>query len=407
LKVVSTGLDNFKAGKLAGQKIGLVTNQTGLNRHYQRTAQVLTAAGVQVAALFGPEHGYYGVEQDAIALQETERDRWSGVPVYSLYRHKDDERAGDSNPFGPPPGSLDGLDGLVFDIQDVGVRYYTYPTTLGILLEQADLPIYVIDRPNPIGGTIIEGPNLEPEFSSFVGRYPQIPVRHGLTLGELALFINRYLLNGRAKLEVLKLDGWQRDMTWEETGLPWLATSPNLPTLTTVRLYPGTCLIEGTNLSIGRGTAQPFELIGAPWLTRPDRLAQELNRLARPGLYFRDTFFKPSYDRFAGQVCGGVQVHLQPEDGQPEQKNGPAQIVRSGLHLVATLLKLYPENFGWLPAHFDRLIGSDKPRLHLTTLALGSEGQTRLEELFEEWAIQEAHFTAQRQDILLYGAETS
>jgi uncharacterized protein YbbC (DUF1343 family) len=392
---VKSGLDTAAFEGLAGLKIGLVTNQTGINRSYERTAQVLTRAGVQIAAMFGPEHGYYGVEQDAISLAGVEQDRWSGAPVYSLYRAEDVTKGSDPNPFGPPPGSLEGLDALVFDIQDVGVRYYTYPTTLGILLEQVDLPVYVIDRPNPLGGVVLEGPDLESRFSSFVGRYPMIPVRHGLTLGELALFINKQLLKNRAKLKIIKLDGWQREMSWEETGLPWLATSPNLPTLTTARLYPGTCLIEGTNLSIGRGTTQPFEFVGASWITQPDKLAHELNQLERPGLYFRDTYFKPTYDRFAGQICGGVQVHIVPGT----EKNGPAEMVRSGIYLVATLVKLYPQQFDWLVGHFDRLIGSDKPRQFISETNGNPE---QLETLFEEWATQETHFATLRQDVLLY-----
>ncbi len=388
---VLTALDTGKAAELAGLRLGLVTNQTGVDGGYRRTAQVLGEAGATVAAMFGPEHGYYGVEQDAIALDETERDRWSGVPVYSLYRPEDS----DTNPYGPPPGSLAGLDGLVFDIQDVGVRYYTYPTTLGILMEQVDLPIYVIDRPNPLGGLVVEGPYLEERFSSFVGRYPLIPVRHGLTQGELALFINRKLLNERAQLHILGMDGWKRGMSWDETGLPWLATSPNLPTLTTARLYPGLCLLEGTNLSIGRGTTQPFELLGAPWITQPEKLAAELNRLARPGLYFRDTYFKPIYPPFAGQVCGGVQVHIQL--GTPP--NGPSEIVRSGLYIVATLARLYPNEFDWLSAHFDRLIGSDEPRRLITN---SGGDQALLPALFEQWAVQEEGFKTAREEVFLY-----
>lgn len=393
--MVKSGLDALNQ-QLSGLRVGLVTNQTGLNRQFKRTASVLEEAGAKVAALFGPEHGYYGVEQDAIPVVEVVKDRWSGVPVYSLYRSVDlNNPASDS--FGPPPGSLDGLDAMVFDIQDVGCRFYTYPTTLGILMEQIKLPIYVVDRPNPIGGELVEGPYVEPEYSSFVGRYPEIPVRHGLTQGELAHFINRHLLGGRAKLEVLKMEGWRRGMTWEETGLPWLATSPNLPTVAAARLYPGTCLVEGTNLSVGRGTTQPFELVGAPWIQQPERLAAELNRLGCPGLYFRDTYFKPIYEPFAGEVCGGVQVHISPEyHGNP---NGPEEIVRSGLLLVATIARLYAENFNWLPAHFDRLIGSDLPRRLIT-------GETTpvdsLADLFQTWTLQEDRFREARHSVLFY-----
>ncbi|MBN9387694.1 MAG: DUF1343 domain-containing protein [Chloroflexi bacterium] len=393
--MVKSGLDTLDK-QLSGQRVGLVTNQTGLNRQFKRTATVLAEKGAHLAALFGPEHGYYGVEQDAIPVTEVTKDSWSGVPVYSLYRSVDlANPAADS--FGPPPGSLDGLDALVFDIQDVGCRFYTYPTTLGILMEQVELPIYVVDRPNPIGGELVEGPYVEPGYSSFVGRYPQIPVRHGLTQGELAEFINRYLLDGKAKLEVLKMEGWRRGMTWEETGLPWLATSPNLPTITTARLYPGTCLIEGTNLSVGRGTTQPFELVGAPWIEQPERLAAELNRLGCPGLYFRDTFFKPIYEPFAGEVCGGVQVHVAP--AYEDNPNGPDYIVRSGLLLVATIARLYPEHFHWLPAHFDRLIGSDVPR---RIIAGENNPINSVADLFQTWFLQETRFRESRQRVLFY-----
>lgn len=393
--MIKSGLDALERGQLAGLRVGLVTNQTGINRQFKRTAVVLEEAGATVAALFGPEHGYYGVEQDAIPLSGVKQDRWSGVPVYSLYRAVDISVQNDANPFGPPPGSLAGLDALVFDIQDVGCRYYTYPTTLGILMEQVDLPIYVVDRPNPIGGELVEGPYVEPEYSSFVGRYPGIPVRHGLTQGELALFFNRHVLGGKARLEILKMQGWRRGMTWEETGLPWLATSPNLPTVTTARLYPGTCLVEGVNLSAGRGTTQPFELVGAPWIDRPDRLAVELNRLNCPGLHFRDTFFKPIYEPYAGEVCGGVQIHISPDyQGNP---TGPENIVRSGLLLIATIARLYSEYFNWLPAHFDRLIGSDLPRRWLT----GEKGNS-LADLFQKWASQEEQFLEARQAVLFY-----
>lgn len=399
--MIKSGLDALERGQLAGLKVGLVTNQTGINRNFKRTALVLEEAGANVNALFGPEHGYYGFEQDEIPVSGVVRDRWSGVPVYSLYRSVDltykpaDGQA--ENPFGPPPGSLDGLDALVFDIQDVGCRFYTYPTTLGILMEQVDLPIYVVDRPNPIGGELVEGPYVEPEYSSFVGRYSQIPIRHGLTQGELALFINRHLLGGKARLEVLKMQGWQRAMTWADTGLPWLATSPNLPTINTARLYPGTCLLEGTNLSAGRGTTQPFELVGAPWIERPDRLAAELNRLNCPGLYFRDTFFKPIYKPYAGEACGGVQIHIAPQ--YADNPNGPEHIVRSGLLLIMMIARLYPEKFAWNPVHFDRLIGSDRPRRFLTGEA-GNNGT--LEDLFQMWTFHEAHFLEARQEILVY-----
>jgi uncharacterized protein YbbC (DUF1343 family) len=367
-----------------------VTNQTGIDNRYHRTAEVLQEKGGQVSAIFGPEHGYYGVEQDALPVADIAQDRWSGVPVYSLYRAEDLALGKEHLAFSPPPGSLDNLDALVFDIQDVGVRYYTYPTTLGILMETVNLPIIIIDRPNPIDGVTVEGPGLQSEFSSFVGRY-NVPVRHGLTIGELAQLINNLYLKGKAQIEVVRLEGWRREMLFEDTALPWVLPSPNLPTLETARLYPGTCLLEGTNLSVGRGTTRPFEFFGAPWIN-PTRLAQELNRRQLPGLYFRETYFKPAFDRFVGEVCGGVQAHIT-------TKPGPDQIVRSGLEIIAAVLRLYPDYFNWLPVHFDRLIGSVPPR---QILVLAEGDYAALDPLFDEWHAQEEQFHNLRQDYLLY-----
>ncbi len=387
---VKSGLDALQGALIKGKRLGLVTNQTGIDSRYRRTAEVLLEKGGQVSAIFGPEHGYYGVEQDALPVADMAQDRWSGAQVYSLYRAEDLAQGKEHQAFSPPPGSLNNLDALVFDIQDVGARYYTYPTTLGILLETVDLPIIVIDRPNPLGGVTVEGPGLLPEFSSFVGRY-NVPVRHGLTIGELAQLINNLYLKGKAQIEVVRLEGWQREMHFADTALPWVLPSPNLPTLETARLYPGTCLLEGTNLSVGRGTTRPFEFFGAPWID-PVRLAQELNQRQLPGLYFRETYFKPAFDRFVGEVCGGVQAHIT-------TKPGPDQIVRSGLEIIAAVLRLYHDYFEWLPAHFDRLIGSAIPR---HTLVKAEGAYEALGPLFEEWRAQEKQFQTLRQDFLFY-----
>jgi uncharacterized protein YbbC (DUF1343 family) len=386
---VSSGLDAFPAELVKGRRVGVVTNQTGINRKFVPVAEVVRNAGGTVAAIFGPEHGYYGVEQDALPVADASRDATTGAPVYSLYREHDYGLGDTTEFFGPPPGSLNGLDALVFDIQDVGCRYYTYPTTLGILLEQVALPVIVIDRPNPLGGAVVEGPLLEAQFRSFVGRYP-LPVQHGLTIGELALYINKQILNGKAQVQVAKMQGWQRQMQFEETGLPWVMPSPNLPTPETARLYPGTCLLEGTNLSTGRGTTRPFELFGAPWID-PDKLATTLNSYQLPGLFFRATWFKPTFDRFAGEVCGGVQVHLV----EPAKFR---EIVRGGVKMIAALLQLYPEKFEFFASHFDRLLGSQEPRL----LLAGGSNSATLEKLFQGWAEQETTFYSQRADFLLY-----
>lgn len=386
---VRSGLDCLPEQLVRGKRVGVVTNPTGVDCAFRRTADVLAERGARVAALFGPEHGYHGVEQAGVPVASGERDPATGLPVYSLYHATE----GDTQVFGPLPGSLDGLDALVFDIQDVGARYYTYPSTLGILMESVLLPVIVIDRPNPIGGIHVEGPMLDPAFRSFVGRYP-VPVRHGLTLGELATLIHDRFLDGKVDLTVVRMEGWRREMRFDETGLPWVPPSPNIPTPETTLLYPGTCLFEGTNLSLGRGTTRPFELVGAPWID-PPALARALRALDLPGLAFRETYFKPAFDRFAGEVCGGVQIHLT-EEGR---RAGLPGIVRRGLMMVAAALRLYPERFAWLPAHVDRLIGSDEPR-HVLAATMGDPAA--LAPLFSAWERDAATFHRLRNGFLHY-----
>jgi uncharacterized protein YbbC (DUF1343 family) len=386
---VQTGLDRLPPDLVRGRRVGIVTNPTGIDARFRRTAAVVAGRGAEIVALFGPEHGYHGVEQAGVPLVEDARDPATGLPISSLYRATD----GDAHVFGPPPGSMDRLDLLVFDIQDVGARYYTYPSTLGILMEQVPLPILVIDRPNPIGGVLVEGPVLAPGVSSFVGRYP-VPVRHGLTLGELALLINGEFLGGKADVTVAPLSGWARGMRWEEMELPWVPPSPNIPTPETALLYPGTCLFEGTNLSIGRGTTRPFEVFGAPWI-EPEVLARDLRALHLPGLAIRPTYFKPAFERFAGAVCGGVQVHLT-EEGR---RSGAPGIVRSGVRLVGAVARRYPEHFAWLSHHFDRLIGSGRPR---TAITESGGDPAALAPLFVAWEADGAAFRATRDAYLRY-----
>lgn len=383
------GLETFKTETVAGKRVGLVTNQTGIASDFKPTAQVLTQAGAEVRALFGPEHGYFGVEQAGINVNRVEHDPTTNAPIYSLYRPSE------TNSYGPPAGSLEAVDLLVFDLQDVGVRFYTYLATLAYVLEaavQAKLPVLVLDRPNPIGGVEVEGPLLQSGFESFVGRYP-VTVRHSLTLGEAAHLINTNFLGEQVRLEVARLEGWQRSMSWPDTNLPWVAPSPNLPTFQAVLLYPGLCLVEGTNLSHGRGTTQPFEFVGAPWLDN-QKLAAELNqRWQDRGFYLRETLFKPTADRYAGEICRGVQVHLLPTNYQAQA------VVRLGLDIIATAFRINPTEFEWRPTHFDRLIGNGEVRLQLSN-ANGDPRQ--LKYIFQEWAANEAQFTTLRYPNLLY-----
>ena len=274
-------------------------------------------------------------------------DARTGLPVYSLY--------GETKV--PTAAMLDGVEVLVFDIQDVGVRFYTYIWTMSYVLEAAaayDIPLIVLDRPNPIGGLIREGPLLEPGYASFVGRY-LLPVRHGLTVGELARLFNAERALG-ADLTVVETTGWRRSMWFDETGLPWVPPSPAMPKLETATVYPGTCLLEGTNVSAGRGTATPFESVGAPWI-EGHRLASALNDLSLPGVRFRPVTFCPSASQYRGQTCKGVTLHVT--------DRGAFRPLRAGLHVVSAIQRLWPDAFSWLktswegrPPHFDLLIGN-------------------------------------------------
>ena len=262
--------------------------------------RVAAQPGATLAALFGPQHGFHADVQDNMVETGHARHPRLGVPVYSLY----------SDTREPAAEMLDGLDLLVIDLQDVGTRVYTYAYTMANCLRaarRAGLRVLVCDRPNPIGGAAVEGPVLDPAYASFVGQFA-IPLRHGLTIGELARLFNGHFGIG-ADLEVVPLDGWSREMYHDEAAAPWVLPSPNLPTLDSAIVYPGMVLLEGTLLSEGRGTTRPFELAGAPGID-PDRLAGRLNALDLPGVHFRPATFEPTFQKHAGRACGGCQIHV-------------------------------------------------------------------------------------------------
>jgi uncharacterized protein YbbC (DUF1343 family) len=300
---VESGLEVLLGRHLAflrGKRFGLLAHQASVTRDLAHAAPLLAdVRRAKLVRLFAPEHGIWGAAQDHAEIATT-TDSVTGLPVWSLYGER---RA-------PTPEMLDGLDALVVDLQDVGARYYTFVWSLALAMRacaKAGVRVIVLDRPNPLGGERVEGNVPDPAFASFVGLYP-LPARHGFTIGELA---RRLILeHGIAcDLTVSAMRGWERRMLWEDTGLPWVPPSPNMPTPDTAKVYPGGCLIEGTNLSEGRGTTRPFEWIGAPYLDA-HRYADALNEVALPGVRFRPARFIPTFHKWAGELCGGVQVHV-------------------------------------------------------------------------------------------------
>lgn len=364
---------------LAGRRVGLVTNPTGVHSNLTSTVEIVHRhLKLQLVALFGPEHGVWGDRQDGLPVASS-TDPATGLPVYSLY----------GETMRPTPAMLKGLEAVVFDIQDVGVRFYTYLSTMALVMEavaEEGLPFIVLDRPNPITGVRVEGPLLDPAFRSFVGYLP-IPLRHGLTMGELARWFNQHFGIG-ADLRVISMEGWSRALWFDQTGLPWIPPSPNMPTLDTATAYPGTCLLEGTNLSEGRGTTKPFEWVGAPWLDGA-AWAAALNDKNLPGVVFRPVHFTPIFSKYAGEQCGGVQVHIRERDR--------FEAVRTGLHLVATARSQAPERFAWRADRFDRLMGTDQVRKALDA------GQP-VDSVVTTWAAEQQRWAESAKSCWLYQA---
>lgn len=342
-KPVKLGIDCLEGdfGILSGKKVGLITNATGVDSAFSSTIDVLHA-NADLTALFAPEHGIRGAV-DAGGTVGSETDAKTGLPVYSLY--------GETKK--PTADMLSGLDVLVYDIQDVGARFYTYISTMRYAMQAAKengKSFVVLDRPNPLSGDVVQGAVLEAGFESFVG-ITHVPQRYGLTCGELAQFMNAEDAIG-CDLTVVKMTGWNRSMYYEDTGLTcWVLPSPNMPTVDTAEVYPGMCAFEGTNLSEGRGTTKPFELIGAPWVDG-QALADKMNASGLAGAHFRATSFTPSASKFQGESCGGIQTHVTDRSQYSS--------VLAGMTLLYTIREMYPDNFSFIESNtIDIIAGSD------------------------------------------------
>ncbi len=372
---------------LNNARVGLLCNQASVDHRFQHAADLFyQKPEINLIALFGPQHGIRGDVQDNMIETGHSVDSATGLPVYSLYSETRE----------PTAEMLENVDILVCDLQDVGCRIYTFVYTLANCMKVAGRlgkKVIVCDRPNPINGTSIEGNVLDPNWASFVGMYP-IPVRHGQTIGELALYFKKYF-NLNCELEVVKMRSWERELWLDETDAPWVLPSPNMPTVETATVFPGTVFFEGTQVSEGRGTTRPFELVGAPYI-KSQEFAARLNSLSLPGVYFRAAEFQPTFQKHAGQTCGGVQIHvLERETFEP---------VKTGISMVKAIVELYGDHFKWKnPPYeyvydknpFDVISGTDQIRRAI-------EVQGSVEELVASWKEAVWVYVEQREAILLY-----
>ena len=373
--------------RLKGFRVGILANPASIDHGFCHVVDRLDQSSqCTLAAIFGPQHGYRSDLQDNMIETPHAKDRRRNVPIFSLYSETRE----------PTKEMLDLVDVLVIDLQDVGARIYTFIYTMANCLRAAaryGVPVILCDRPNPIGGTPVEGPTLEPGFESFVGQF-RMPMRHGMTIAELARLFNEH--HGiHAELEVVPMEGWSRDMYWDATDLPWVMPSPNMPTLNTAIVYPGTVLYEGTMLSEGRGTTRPFELIGAPWLDG-DKLAERINRVGLEGVHFRGVTFEPTFQKHARVTCGGCQIHVTRREAFLP--------VQTGAALLRECFGSAPDRFAWRDAPYeyehdkmpiDILAGSPALRQQI-------EQQVPLKEIVASWGPGVSEFEEIRRNYLLY-----
>ena len=376
------------SGRLRGLRIGVVANPASVDHDLVHVVdRVRAAEDVTLGAIFGPQHGFRSDLQDNMIESPHAHDDARRVPVYSLYSETRE----------PTAAMLAGLDALVVDLQDIGARIYTFIYTMANCLvagRKHGVPVIVCDRPNPIGGVDVEGETLVPGFESFVGQYA-IPMRHGLTVGELARLFNEHFGIG-AKLEVVTMDGWRRASYGDEAGAPWVMPSPNMPTLDTAIVYPGTVLLEGTLASEGRGTTRPFEVVGAPWV-HAESFADRLNSHGLPGVVFRPMVFEPTFQKHHGATCGGCQIHVT--------DRAVFRPVVTGVAVIEELRRANPTSYAWRPPPYeyehrlmpiDILAGSSRMREQI-------DAGASAESIAQGWRFDEDAFRATRAPFLLYG----
>jgi len=389
-----------------GKKVGLITNPSGVDSRLRSTIDLFrNNSDIRLVALYAPEHGVRGNAQ-AGEYVPFYMDEKYGIPVFSLYGQSMKPQPGmlknvdeymrsfDTTHAGKKiePSMTKDVDVLIYDIQDVGTRVYTYESTMAYAMQacaEAGVDFIVLDRPNPINGEIMEGPILEyPEYSSPVGLYP-VPLRFGMTIGELAKLYNEKFLEKKARLTVIPMEGWKRDMWYDQSGLPWVIPSPNMPTFETAVVYPGQVFLEGTNVSEGRGTARPFEIFGAPWIDGHE-LALTLNALGLPGVIFREQWFNPTFSKFKEEMCGGAQIHVTDRNAY--------RPLEAALHVISTIRNMYPDKFEFHEKYFDKIMGTSKVR----TAMLKGVAVKEIVSGFEEGL---KAFSAARRPFLLYNSE--
>jgi len=385
-----TGLDVLEQkgfAPLRNQQVGLLVNPASVNRRLEHACALIhDCRDVELAAIFGPQHGLHGETQDNMIEWEGFRHPRFHCPVHSLYgKHRE-----------PAPEMLQGIEVMVIDLPDVGSRYYTFLWTALLVMRACGkraIPVIILDRPNPITGARVEGPGLDERFLSFIGLHPLV-IRHGLTMGECLKLI-RHELSLPVELEIIPMESWFRDLWFDETGLPWVLPSPNMPTLDTAMVYPGGCLLEGTLLSEGRGTTRPFEIVGAPFI-EPDLLRRDLLEYGLEGVIFRPLHFEPTFQKHRETLCGGIQIHVT-----DRERFRP---VRTAVALLLAIRKRYETEDLWRPPPyeyeyekmpFDLLSGSSRLREQI-------DGGGNLDTITESWKEDEKRFQERRTPFLLY-----